>query len=83
MGPVGGEGVSTDRATRPTAVVKVTSPGEFTVNVTEDVELWQAGQAPNYGWAVTVEDPDVLVRVASPVGVGRGGWKFLVTYEAE
>jgi hypothetical protein len=79
----GARGVATDRATRPTAIVKAANPGDFTVNVTEDVELWQSGQARNYGWAVTVEDADVFVRVASPVGVGKGGWKLIVTFEAE
>ena len=47
-------------------------PGELTINVTEDVELWYTGAAENQGWIVTVEDPAALVRLNSPLWVGQG-----------
>src|SRR5262249_22117895 len=42
----GAQAVSIDAA-RPSAFVRVTSPGEIAVNVLEDVELWYTGGATN------------------------------------
>jgi hypothetical protein len=79
----GAKGVSTDRASQPSAVVKVPGPGELTINVTEDVELWYTGVAENQGWIVTVEDPAALVRLGSPLWTGQGKYKLRITYEPE
>ena len=48
--------------------------GEVLINLTEDVELWYTGAGKNHGWILTVED-DVLIRMGSPVGHGKGQWK--------
>ena len=79
----GAKGVSTDRASQPSAVITVPGPGELTINVTEDVELWYAGVAENQGWIVNVEDPAGLVRLASPLWAGQGKYKLRITYEPE
>jgi hypothetical protein len=79
----GARGASTDRAPKDSAVVKVNGVGEQVVNLTEDVELWYTGAGANHGWALTLEDPDVLVRLASPIGNGKGQWKLRITFEPE
>lgn len=79
----GAKGVSTDRASQPSAVVPVTGSGELIINVTEDVELWYTGAAHNQGWIVTVEDPAALIRLSSPLWVGQGKYKLRITYEPE
>lgn len=78
----GAGGASTDRATQASVIARV-KPGEVTINVTEDVELWYTGAAENQGWIVTVEDPALLVRVHSPLWAGTGLLKLRITYEPE
>lgn len=79
----GARGISADRATRPSAVVRVRAPGEQVVNVTEDLELWHTGAAPNNGWLFTVEDPELLIRLAFPAWDAAAAWKLRVTFEPE
>lgn len=79
----GARAASADRAPKDSAVAKVNGAGEQVINLTEDVELWYTGAGANHGWALTIEDPDVLVRLASPISVGKGQWKLRITYEPE
>lgn len=79
----GARGVSSDRATRPSAVVRMLATGEQVINVTEDIELWYTGAAPNYGWLFTVEDPELCIRFASPAWDAMAAWKLRITYEPE
>jgi len=79
----GGRGTSQDRAVRPTAVARIIEPGELVVNVTEDVEIWNAAAAQNHGWMLTVEDPGVIVRAACPLSDYSSQWKLRVTFEPE
>jgi hypothetical protein len=80
----GARGAGADRAIRPGAVVAVPRiPSDCSVNVTEDVALWQAGAAPAWGWLFTVEDPDAAVMLASPLWQGITQWKLKITYEPE
>jgi hypothetical protein len=80
----GARGVSTDRATKPSAVIRSPGNGEKVVNVTEDVELWYTSAAPNHGWMLSLEDQDGYIRAPSPIYTGgRGAWKLRVTYEPE
>jgi hypothetical protein len=79
----GARGISSDRATRPTDVVRVEQPGETAINVTEDVELWHSGSSPNYGWLLTVEDPEVRVDMHSPIWDNPAAWTLRITYEPE
>ena len=76
----GGAGSSTDRAPRPTAILRPEKPGEIAVNVTEDVERWNSGGAPNNGWAFTCDD-DTLVGLPSPIWSAPNSWKLRITYE--
>jgi hypothetical protein len=72
----------TDRADRPSVVVTCKANEDVTLNVTEDVELWYSGAAPNNGWMFTVED-DIVLRLVPPAYAGRGSWKLRVTYEPQ
>lgn len=77
----GARGAS-DRAIKPSAVVRVTGIGEQVINVTQDVELWHSGATMNTGWIVTVEGKGFL-RLSSPMWTTRGNWKLRITYEPE
>ena len=77
----GARGRSVDRATRPTGSGKF-GPGalQVTVNVTQDVELWHSGAAPNRGWLLTFDSPSIII---SPTHAGRQQWQLRITYEPE
>lgn len=77
----GAGGRYSDRAGRPTVVARLTTPGQKIFNVTEDVELWQAGAATNWGWLLTVEDPGVRIQLSSPFSAGERQWKLRITHE--
>lgn len=77
----GAAGLSSDRAPRPTDIVRLPDVGAKTINVTEDVELWASGEASNEGWMITVEDPGIAINFASPLWVSANDWRLRVTYE--
>lgn len=80
----GARGNSSDRSTKPSAPpLRMTEPGEKTINVTEDVELWYTGAAPNHGWLFTVEDKDAYVQLQSPAYDGTASWELRITYEPQ
>jgi hypothetical protein len=79
----GARGVSTDRAPKDSAVARFNGVVEVLINLTEDVELWYTGAGKNHGWMLTVEDDEVLVRLGSPIGHGKGKWKLRITFEPE
>lgn len=79
----GARGAGTDRALKPSAILRTTEIGVKTVNVTEDVELWYTGSASNQGWMLNIEDPDVTMAIQAPFLGGRGSWKLRITYEPE
>jgi hypothetical protein len=79
----GAKGNSSDRTTKPTTVVRVNENGEKNVNLTEDVEIWYTGMAPNYGWMFSVEDPDTEIQIPSPILDGRSTWELRITYEPQ
>ena len=77
----GARGKSVDRATNPTGSGKFGPDApSVLVNVTQDVELWHAGAAPNRGWLLTFDTPSILV---SPTHAGRDAWRLRITYEPE
>jgi len=77
----GARGKSTDRATNPTASGKFANGELLTVNVTQDVELWYNGAAPNRGWLLTFEGGALL---HSPTHDGhKYKWQLRITYEPE
>lgn len=81
----GARGVATDRANRDSAVFDVAATGEYTVDVTEDVELWYTGAVPNQGWIFTMEAGFALY-LPSPYAPANGGgkqWKLRITYEPQ
>lgn len=79
----GAAGLSSDRATRPTDIVRLIENGDVTINVTEDVEIWHSGAAKNNGWLLSIEDPGINVDVRSPLTGRSSGWKLRITYEPE
>jgi hypothetical protein len=79
----GVRGSGTDRATRPTVMLPLTTAGEKVINVTQDVELWYTGAAPNNGWLFTAEDAEANIRLDSPLWNARGKWKLRITYEPQ
>jgi len=79
----GAASAGADRAAQPSAIARCDGPGEVTINVTEDVELWYTGAAENQGWLLSVEDPAALIRLNSPFWTGHGNYKLRITYEPE
>jgi len=79
----GARGLGQDRAGEATATATFKGMGEQTFNVTEDVELWYAGAAPNNGWIVSAEDQDAFVRLRSPFYGYPKSWKLRITFEPE
>ncbi len=79
----GARGNSTDRATKPSTVIGVPEVGEKSVNLTQDVELWYTGAAPNHGWLISVEDKDTAIQLQSPIYDGTASWELRITYEPQ
>lgn len=82
----GGRGGATDRAAKDSAVFKITKVGEYTVDVTEDIELWYTGGAVNRGWILTHENDLGVFYIASPYSPQLGGgkqWKLQITFEPQ
>ena len=79
----GARGISSDRATRPTDIIRLNEDEatQKVVNVTEDVALWYDQHAPNHGWLFTVEDPGTEVRLRSPIYQNADLWTLRITYE--
>jgi hypothetical protein len=82
-GEPGGRG-SADRVDKATAVFPVKAIGTFTVDVTEDIELWYTGGAANRGWILSAEGgySAYLPSPYSPTTAGAREWKLQITYEA-
>lgn len=68
-------------------LIKVTKVGEYTVDVTEDIELWYTGAAVNRGWIMTLERDGEHIYLASPYTPGYLGggktWKLQITFEPQ
>lgn len=79
----GARGQSSDRATRPTQIVRLEGVGEQVINVTEDLEIWYTKAAVNAGWILTIEDPAAAVAFAATPLAGAGNWRLRITYEPE
>lgn len=78
----GARGAASDRAEQPSAVEACENNQDVTLNVTEDVELWHSGAAPNEGWMFTVEEQASL-SLLPPTYTTRGSWKLRITYEPQ
>jgi hypothetical protein len=79
----GARGVGQDRAARATDSASIKGTGVQTFNVTTDVELWYSGAAKNYGWILTVDDQEAMVKMQSPFWGGPKEWKLRITYEPQ
>ncbi len=80
----GGRGGNTDRTNKDTGIFKIPKVGEYTIDVTEDVELWYTGAVVNRGWILTMEENTGPVYLYAPYGPHHGGakkWKLQITYE--
>ncbi len=82
----GGRGALTDRANKDSALIPIHLRGEHTAEVTEDVELWYTGGAPNRGWIMNLENDLGAVYLGSPHNPSQGTgktWKLIITYEPQ
>jgi hypothetical protein len=73
-----------DRANKASAAFDFRALGEYTVDVTEDVELWYTGGAANRGWILTSAPGGYAVYLPSPYSPTTGGakeWKLRITFE--
>lgn len=79
----GAMGLGQDRAVKATASASLKGAGEHAFNVTEDLELWYSGAAPNHGWLITTDEPMGWFRAQSPFWSGVKLWKLRITYEPQ
>lgn len=77
----GARGKSTDRATNQTAAGTFVNGQLLVVNVTQDIELWYNGGAPNRGWLITFDNFALLHSATH--GGHRNKWQLTITYEPE
>lgn len=79
----GADAPGIDRAITPTATIRVSGIEEIIVDVTQDVELWYTGVAPNNGWVMALDEGNRYVRLASPFYTAGSLFKLRITYEPE
>lgn len=82
----GGRSAGTDRHNKDSAIIKITKVGEYTADVTEDIELWYTGANVNRGWILTLGDGEIIY-MASPYTLphlaGGKQWKLQITFEPQ
>lgn len=79
----GGRGVA-DRGPKATGSVVLVPPKENSIDVTQDIELWYTGSAPNHGWIIDIEKDAGITYLPSPywpLGSGPKTWKLVITHE--
>lgn len=79
----GGRGAS-DRAPKDTALMTIKAVGDVAADVTEDIDLWYSGGAPNRGWIMTLENDAGVVYLPSPYSPHAPPikqWLLQITYE--
>jgi hypothetical protein len=79
----GAQDAPADRAAKDSALVEVRGIGEYTMDVTEDVDLWYTGAAANRGWIMNVENA-YAVYLPAPYSPATGSgkqWRLRITYE--
>ncbi len=82
----GGRGAGADRTVKDSATIKVTKVGSYTVDVTEDIELWYTGGAPNRGWIMNLDEGEHMYLPSPYTTSHHGGgknWKLQLTYEPQ
>jgi hypothetical protein len=80
----GGRGDNKDRVAKSSGVFKVDKIAEYTIDVTEDVDLWYTGGSPNRGWIFTADTGGIhIMSPYSPVSGGSNQWRLRITYEPE
>jgi hypothetical protein len=82
----GGRGTPGDRAAKDSGVFRIDKAGDYTVDVTEDVELWYTGATANRGWILAIGNGQGVVYLSSPyapqLGTGKR-WRLRVTFEPQ
>jgi hypothetical protein len=79
----GARGAS-DRALQLTGAMTLKVRAENTIEVTQDVDLWYTGAAPNRGWILNLENDRGVTYLPSPYfphGATPKSWRLLITYE--
>ncbi len=77
----GGKGITSDRANQVSAVFRFDNPGEKSVDVTQDIDLWYTGAVPNRGWFISLEDGGVIYMGGIYPAGAR--WKLRITFEPQ
>jgi hypothetical protein len=80
----GGRGAAVDRAAKDIALFRVAKVGEYTGDVTEDIELWYTGAVPNRGWIMAFESEGHHIYLTSPytpTAAPNHEWKLQLTFE--
>ena len=77
-------GPATDRANKDGAVFRTAKIGDYTADLTEDIELWYTGAVANHGWIWTLEPVGSRIYLPSPYcpreNTGKH-WKLQITFE--
>lgn len=79
----GADAPGIDRAITPTATIPINGAQEYVIDVTQDVELWYTGVAPNHGWVMALDEGNRYVRLASPLYTNKSVFTLRITYEPE
>lgn len=83
----GADAPGIDRAITPTAIIRINGIKEHVIDVTQDVELWYTGVAPNHGWVMALDEGNRYVRryvrIASPLYNATSVFTLQITYEPE
>lgn len=79
----GADAPGIDRAITPTATIRVNGIEEYAIDVTQDVELWYTGVAPNYGWVMALDEGNRYLLIASPLYHAQNVFTLRITYEPE
>lgn len=79
----GADAPGVDRAITPTAAIRIQSAEEQIIDVTQDVQLWYSGVAPNNGWVMALDEGNQYLRLGNPMYDAKGVYKLRITYEPE
>jgi hypothetical protein len=82
----GARGASTDRHNKDSAVLRIEKVGDYTADVTEDIELWYTKAVANRGWIMVIENqtgPFYSPSPYTPHYPTTKRWKLQITFEPQ
>lgn len=75
---------ASDRVPQNSGTFQLKANAENAIEVTQDVDLWYTGGAPNRGWIMNLEAERGFTYLPAPYyphGTTPSKWKLLITYE--